>query len=358
MKKYKFILFMNIIYLYLKNIKILFNFTNIDYYLKRDSNYFFNFYLNLKKLGLYKTFFLKNRYKIIQKFSNNTKNTSTINKIYLSSRCRFGNCIFYLNKVMSYCEILGCKYILLNKKYFWFIKNSIILKNKIEIKLSNRKNLKDAYKYGINYHNFFGIKTEIKINEIRNEIINNLPKIKIFKNDLYIHIRSEDIFKIKKIKIEYIQPPLCFYKSILNNFKFQNIYIISSDNLNPVINKLISYFPTIINNKNNLKYDISILLNAYNLVGSTSSFFLSILQLNNNIKFLWDYNIYDMRLKNIHSHYDLYKYIHKNIIIYRMEPSNIYKNVIFYWENNKRQLKLILKEKCYNNFRIIDYNAE
>ena len=106
-----------------------------------------------------------------------------------------------------------------------------------------------------------------------------------------------------------------------------------------MINKLIKYSPNIIFKINNLKKDISILINAYNLVSSTSSFFTGALQLNYNIRFLWDYNIYSLRVKNVVFHYDLYKFINRNIIIYRMEPSIKYRNIIIRMDYNVRWQK-------------------
>lgn len=212
-------------------------------------------------------------------------------------------------------------------------------------------------KFKINFKNFFIIKPEIRINLLRNEIIKNLPKIKLSKRDLYIHIRSDDIFRLEKIfkSNEYIQPPLCFYKNIINNFKFQNIHIVSSDKGNPTISKLIKLKDNILFKKNSLKFDITILINAYNLVCSTSSFFFSNLQLNYNINYLWDYNICNIKIKNIFFHYDLFKLPFRRFTLYRMEPTKNYKNIIFRWKNNKKQIKLMIKEKCYNNFQIIYY---
>ena len=60
------------------------------------------------------------------------------------------------------------------------------------------------------------IKPEIRINIIKNEIKRNLPQLKIDKDDLYIHIRVNN-------HIHYAQPPLCFYETIINNFKFKKI---------------------------------------------------------------------------------------------------------------------------------------
>ena len=73
-----------------------------------------------------------------------------------------------------------------------------------------------------------------------------------------------------KINRLYAQPPLCFYEYIMNNFKFRNIYIISVDDRNPVIKKLLDEFPQIILNINSFENDLSLLVNAYNLVGSVS----------------------------------------------------------------------------------------
>jgi hypothetical protein len=327
----------------------------IDKYFIRENKYYLKYENNLNEK--------KNNYKIIKdniikKLKEKTKNVinnSTSIKIFLSSYCRFGNCIIYLNNYITICEIIGCKTILLDKDIFWFIKNNIVIKNNILIEVGNRKRF-DKYLNGqIFFDNEFRISREINIIYLRNEIIRNLPKLILSNKDLYIHIRIGDLFQSKDISNEHIQPPLCFYKNILYYFKFNKNYIISSDKGNPVINKLINYCPDIIFTKNNLQYDISVLLNAYNLVSSVSSFFTASLQLNYNIKNLWEYNSNDMRFKNIVFHYDLFKYPNKNFIIYRMEPSKLYKKILYYWENNRRQNKLMIKEKCYNNFAIYFY---
>ena len=62
----------------------------------------------------------------------------------------------------------------------------------------------------------------------------NLKKISINHNDLYIYIRSGDIFI--KPHHKYKQPPLCFYKKVLDNYTFKNIYLIAENKSNPVIN--------------------------------------------------------------------------------------------------------------------------
>jgi len=112
-------------------------------------------------------------------------------------------------------------------------------------------------------------------------------------------------------------------------------------------------FPNIIFQKNSLSTDISALISSPNIVSSISSFLISIIQLNYNLKFLWEYSIYNIKQKIRHYHYDLYKYPKNNYTIYRMEPSLLYKNKMYIWKNSKIQRKLIIKEKCINFFRVI-----
>jgi len=264
-----------------------------------------------------------------------------------------------LNKILFFCEIIGCKTIILDEDIFWYVKNQIFYgKNNISIKVGEKNKFKNSsslyllyYSSPSIYYSFFYIKPEIRIDLIRNEIIKNLNKVNVDKEDLYIHIRSGDIFIFAHSP--YAQPPFCFYKKILNNFKFNKVYLIAQDKNNPIIEKILSEF-NVIYKQNDLKDDISYLINAYNIVTSISSFSISIIQLNYNLEKLFDYNIYKMSEKIYHYHYDLYQFPHHNFINYRMEPSSHYNKTMFNWKNNKKQRKLMMIEKCFNNFSIIN----
>ena len=100
---------------------------------------------------------------------------------------------------------------------------------------------------------------------IKNEIKKNLPKVGINPNDLYIHIRSGDIFK-PSLNSDYLQPPLCFYQNIINNFKFRKITIISQNKNNPIIDKILEQYPNIIYHSQNISIDIAYLSNSYNSI--------------------------------------------------------------------------------------------
>ena len=199
------------------------------------------------------------------------------------------------------------------------------------------------------FFSFFKIKPEIRIHYLRNEIILNLPKTVTHEKDLFIHIRSGDIF-VSRPHRPYVQPPLCFYNDILTNFNFRNIYIISEDSRNPLIQKLLKIFPIISYSQKSIKEDISLLINAYNIVNSISSFVNSIIQLNYNLRYLWEYNIYHMDEKIYAYNHEFNKYPYNNYTIFRMEPSFYYINKMYQWKNKKSQIALMLKEKCINEF--------
>lgn len=176
----------------------------------------------------------------------------------------------------------------------------------------------------------------------------------IDQNDLVIHIRSGDIFK--SLHSYYSQPPLCFYKSILNNNIFKNIFIIAINKENPTINHLLKEFSNIIYKKNSLEKDFSYLINAYNLVGSVSSFLMTIIKFNDNLNNYWDYDIYRKSEKICHLNLEYYKFPRK-FIIYQMKPSEHYKSEMFVWSNDPNKFRLMIEEKCINNFTIIEPNV-
>ena len=305
----------------------------------------------------------KNIYRFISKTIK--QNVTSIKKIIFVKGTKFGNNLICLNKLIFFCEIIGCHEIDLTSKTFWYLKHPIFLKdyniriNKVKNYYShkrkkNKKGSNTIYYDSFNiFSYFYKIKPEIRIHLLRNEIIKSLPKLNISKKDLYIHLRGGDIFK-RYIHKSYAQPPLCFYTNILNNFDFDKIFMISEDKRNPVFNELIKKFNNIIypTKKNSLAYDLSCLMNSYNLVGSISSFLNTIIILNSNLEYLWDYNIYQMNQKMLHFHYDLFEFPH-SFTIYRMEPATNYKNKMYMWRNNRIQIKLMIKEKCINDFMIV-----
>ena len=251
--------------------------------------------------------------------------------------------------------MLGCKKLILQKYKDFYIKHKILnIKYNMTIEPSylNSNLLEKSIVLPsiFFYYHYKYIKPDNRLYLLKEEILNNLPKIVTNPNDLYIHIRSGDIFE-KPRKNAYSQPPLCFYRTIIKKFKFRKVFIISENTSNPIINILLKENDNIKYNKNQLNYDISYLANSYNLVSSMSSFFTNIVKLNDKLKFLWEYDFYRLSERFLHLHYSVYNIPH-NFTIYRMNPSKFYKKKMYVWYNSLEQRKIMIKEKCKSKFII------
>lgn len=308
---------------------------------------------SLKKLPKKKNhrLILKERYDFFKYISKCAKREiNEINSIFISHRFSFGNQLIFLNKVIFLCEILKCERIILDKEYFWFIKNKIIDKEynmTIEVgEVNDYINKNVILDYSENFFWYYHIlEPKYRPELVKNEILNNLPKINSNPNDLYIYVRSGDIFE--SFMKSYYQPPLCFYQELLNNFKFNNTYIIAENNNNPVIDKLLKQYPNIIYRKNPLKFDIAYLIYAYNLVGTYSSFISHIIKYNDNLKKFWYFHF------KITYYFYIYFYFVFNHPIkkYIMKESDYYKQ-IKNCNNVECQKRIMIDYKCPNKINI------
>ena len=304
----------------------------------------------------------KLRIKLYEKISEiKQKNITNRTTFYLSRTNPFGNNLPCINNAIFYCEILGCNKIILrqsNIRRRWLIKNIFIEKLNILITQGpqvdcNAEGMLCSYEtWDLLYP--FVIRPEIRTQYIKDEIIKNLPNITTNPDDLYMHMRGGDIFTYLPLNV-YSQPPLCFYEKAMQRQKFKNIYIISQDNLNPVVDALIQKYPTITFNKNNFETDISLLAHSYHLACSIGSFVISAIRLNDNLKEIYEYDIGRLPEKIIWQHYHLFKY-DINFKIYTMRPSDEYASEMFYWEKRESQKKLMIEDKCPYDFHITEQN--
>lgn len=151
--------------------------------------------------------------------------------------------------------------------------NETIITDKFWIDNSKFKISHDKYFYIID--NYIRPHINYEFNDSDLEMLNN-QKIHIdFNKDLIIHIRSGDIFSTKFSLNEYKQPPLYFYRQILDTFKFNNIYICTENSdqnlLNPVIYYILKKYHNCTLLKNSIELDFKILINAKYLVHSEST---------------------------------------------------------------------------------------
>ena len=325
-----------------------------------SENDFLRYFQSLKNISYDNTSLLEEyRDNILKLFSKKlSKNITSIDNLYMDYYLKFGNHLAHFNKAIFYCEIIKCKKIFINPDNNIYIKNTIYDQQfNLSIEIAKKK---EAYNnplstYYYPYYDFLFIKPENRFTIFKSEILRNLPKVQTNQNDLYIHIRGGDIFIDPKIGDSYAQPPYCFYDAAINNNRYYNIYLFSIDESNPVLNKLIKRHEEIIYNKIYLSYVIAYLANAYNIVGSISSFITEIIKLNDNLQNFYEYDIYHIREKIFHIHSSLYGF-KKNYVTYLMKPSKNYLKHMFIWKNTRKQRYIMLRDKCSRKFEKINPN--
>ena len=278
------------------------------------------------------------------------KNISFVKSIFLSKNSIFENLIMTINNAIYYCETLQCKNIILDNKFYWFIKKKIKFKKKKIIIINGDINnfegnslIIDKTYNLINLSSIF--KIDIKINIIKKEILANLPKVITNKNELVIYLKSGYYFQ-KSNKL-YIHPPYCFYQNILNDYNISIVKIISQFKNDPVANKIINEY----RNKNityeilNLKYMISYLANSYYIVGESSEFLNIIIILNENLIYFWKYEYLEE---------NKFDFNNNKMIIFKMFASKKYKNLLIKSDNIFSDIYFILNFKCENNLTLIN----
>jgi hypothetical protein len=285
------------------------------------------------------------------------KKITFVKSIFIGNNYRFGNKLIIIYKIIFYCQILRCRKVFIDKAKTWFIKRKIINKKyKMIIVPEEEKNIynyktiidkTDNFLFYIRY-----IKAQKRIDLLKNEILRNLPKVSTNPNDLFIYIRSGDIF----IHPHYLysQAPLCFYNKILDNYRFRKYYLIAQDKNNPTIKKLLEIRSNIIYNYNPLNIDIAYLANAYNLVGGKISTFLrGIIPLNNNLRNIWIFKLQTQKYSNEENE-NQYLNIKANAFV--MNASSKYSYNMKYWSNSIFQRNLMINEICANDFKMFSQN--
>ena len=299
----------------------------------------------------------KQMFKLLSKISNKT--ITSLDDVYLGNFYRLGNSLLALNKVIYYCEIMQCKRIFLNKYYYPLIKNTIYDK-KYGLTISiltdfKKNNITSLFHWPRPFITTLIKRPENRFDVFKEEILNNLPKPSINKNDLYIHIRNGDIYNKRPRGRYYAQPPLCFYKKVIQQNKFTNVYIIAVNGNFTIIQKLITEYKNTKYIGTSIKEDAAKLVYAYNIVASISSFLTCLIKFNDNLKYLWEYDIYHRGTKINHLHHSVLNFTRK-YTIYRMKPSSIYLEKMNIWRKTNEQLNLMMNDTCPNNFTIIKPN--
>lgn len=253
--------------------------------------------------------------------------------IITSEYGRFGNTIHSISNAIQLAKILNHNIIKLPKfSCLTSFMNSHIIKIDNTKEQINSTIISRPCEYFFNFRfevkNDFTFKDDVDFcKKYINPILRFKPK-KIDK-DLCIHIRSGDIFDERPHPL-YLQPPLIYYKKIIQQTGAKNILIVTEkDRRNPCINGLLKLDNVNVEiQSKDFKTDVETLLGCENLVVGAGSFGKAIFRLSTNLK-----NIYFS---------DLYKFdysgddINLNIIYL---PGYSHRN----WKNTPEQRKKMLE---------------
>lgn len=105
-------------------------------------------------------------------------------------------------------------------------------------------------------------------------------------DSLVIHVRSGDVFG-RSPHPNYVQPPLWYYRQILREQNWKNIFLVSEDMNNPVIRQMCDDFPGIVFMARSFSLDFAMLRHARNLVGSKSTFSIAAFYFNREVCRFW-----------------------------------------------------------------------
>lgn len=240
---------------------------------------------------------------------------------------RFGNQIIIFLRMIQVAKLTNIKTV--------YFRNGFLLQDKsfnvegINFLLKSSKNSEKCFKHTffLPYPDYPRLSFKIS-QDFRTIFMRSIPKIFIPNDTLVIHLRSGDIFNGNKYDW-YGQPPCNYYLDTLNFKNWSQIFIISEDKRNHCI-KILEEKTGSTFHKNNFKKDLSILLNAKNLVLSTSTLSYAIILLSQKLQNLFMFNISSTRISN-----------HMNCV-----PTDDYYNLVKVWKNDNDHIQQMLHSHC------------
>ena len=163
------------------------------------------------------------------------------------------------------------------------------------------------------YESIFKKNHQKVLQKLRESIKLPMPTKIAASDDLYIHMRSGDMFHQPGWKWSnfYIPPPLIFYYNAIRERSWRNIYVICEDRKNLCLSALLDKYPHIKWCQQSLIEDIKLILSARNIVYGGGTFVPSLLEFNRNVQMIYrvDYALIPINPRIVHLVYISKKYI-------------------------------------------------
>jgi hypothetical protein len=111
------------------------------------------------------------------------------------------------------------------------------------------------------------------------------------ENDLVIHLRSGDVFKSGNPHPSYGQPPLAFYKKVVQHRDWRKVVLVYEDEANPVIRGLKGYLtskkvPYVVSSEDPAA-DVNLCLRGRHLVMSVGTFLWPVVAASTNVESIY-----------------------------------------------------------------------
>lgn len=252
----------------------------------------------------------------------------------------FGNNLFGILNALSIAQDLNITDIYVNSTEFWWID--------LEQKLDRFRFLEAPPPRNLNvirddfFRSFEGYplrRTKYQYMFVPH-IKKRLPKLDLSNETLIIHIRSGDIYSYN-FSPNYAQPPLCYYKAILNKYKWKKVMILAEDEQNPVIPELIKLGAEF--HSFDLIKTIQYIFYAKSLVIGFGTFGFGVLRVCDQPKVVyefgernqWDFGYQDNGIE-----------FNQTMKIFINPRTEEYNSKMHPWKRSKEQIKLQLTSKC------------
>lgn len=247
---------------------------------------------------------------------------------------RSGNCLIGLMRAFQYCRVFHLRYIIVPPN-FLFINESFTIQG---IKIIPKIYEIDYSSYIFKFPFFYSLHScPVNANFedfglFKNFLNSRYSNLNLNKDDLYIHIRSGDVF-IKHPNPSLGQPPLNYYLDIINSRKWNKVHVIAENDNNPCIKELAKR--GYLFSKGSLHNDMSVLVNAVNLVVGPGSFGQAIVLLSKKLKTYYAYGYY---MNFTHSSWDT---------VHLCRPDDLYsKKLLGKWQNTEEQRQMMIISNC------------
>ena len=155
--------------------------------IENAENFYKELFFNLidKSLNTNESLIKEEKEKLLNFLSEkNKKQIVPKNTIFCECKYKFDNLLIYLNKILFYSDIIGYNHVILDKKNFWFIRNTTYIeKYNLTIEVDDKSKYKNSFNNDVLYFNscpfyhfIYKFKTDIRILYLKDEMLKNLPK--------------------------------------------------------------------------------------------------------------------------------------------------------------------------------------